>query len=367
MIAKTNRQLLKMQLTRLASRRKGILGSMMLIALILIISSVMALGVDYSHLVASRAQLRNAADAAALGGAMQLFTNPSSCEQYAKLIANENLADGVRLNDENSRVDVSAVAVPPVGTNLGTVTVTIKLTLNHLLSPLFGRYLDNVKVVSVAGWAGQVTQPYEDVMFPLAVSLDRRPGADIKPGNNNNVGSGRSLLDAIKGDKIFTIYINSQKYKNGAFTSFTEKNTNANWLNDAIAKCLDIQTSKNDDVTIPSVKVTVDNIYLANGVMGQKALASDPQYSALTDGRTLILPVIDGDPAYNQSRLCIGMVAVQVLSVTKNEGNGVVEKLVVKIVDTAIPGVCGTLNSTGNPEWDWAIKQTLPKTVKLLR
>jgi Flp pilus assembly protein TadG len=357
---------------RASSRERGLLGSMMLIPLILIVMSLVSLGVDYSRLVSVRAQLRNAADAAALGGAMQLFKNPSTCDQYAIALAQQNLAENVSLDDNHSQVTVTSKTVPPSGNNLGTVTVDISMNMQDVLSPIFNRYMDAVHVTSVAGGHQSiVTQPYEDILFPLAVSLDSKPGQNSKgPGNNNNnnnVGSGKSLLDAINGDKMFTIYLNSQQYKNGAFTSFTEKNTNANWIEDAIAKCLDITGKSFDDVTIPSVQIGVDDIYLANGILGEKQLAGDPFYSQLTDGRVLILPVINGDPAYNQSRLCIGMVAVKVLAVSKDSKNGVVETLTVQIVDQAIPGVSGTLDTTGNAIWDNAIAKTEPKMIRLLR
>ncbi len=352
---------MKRNLASVASRKRGLLGSMILIALLLIITSVMSLGVDYAHLAASRTQIRNAADAAALGGAMQLYKDPSTCEAYAKTLAEHNIADGIKLKNFSDQVIVTATTQAPTTTDLGKVTVTIDVLLDDLISPIFGRFSDRIHCVSVAGGTGTVVRSFEDVLFPLAVSID------FKPSGVKGEPSTGSLADAINGSKLLTIYINSQKYKNGAWTSFSTKNTNANWITDAIAKCLGIQSSKYSDVIIPSVHIGVDDIFLNNGVAGQKDLADDPFYSKLTDGRTLILPVISGDPALNQSRLCIGMVAVKVLAVTKNDKNGVVETLVVQIMDTAIPGIAGTITATGNPQWDTALGEATPAVVKLLQ
>lgn len=397
-------------------REKGIMGSMMLISLILIMVSLLSLSIDYSHLVAVRAQLRNAADAAALAGAQQLWTNPDSCGSYAYNVCQQNLADGLYLTNENSVVTVNTQTVPPSGANLGTVTVTINMLLKDLVSPIFGRFTDHVQVIAVAGAAGDVKQTYENILFPIAVSKDQTPGTGSTSnngnavannsngngggngggnsgnaggnggGNGNGAGTGgsgtsgngkspdpgttlsmKSLIDAINGDKSFTIYLNNQQFKNAAFTSFTDHPTNSNWVTDAIAQCLGVSGNHYDPVTIPSVEIGVDNIYLNNGMIDQRKLGEDPFYSKmLEEGRNLVLPVIEGAPAYNQNRRCIGFIVVHPVAIHKTQGTGNVESIDVIIKDAAVPGISGTILSSGDPAWDSAYAKVKPHTVKLL-
>lgn len=333
---------------------------MMLVLMVLAALTIISLGLDFSHVVAVRAQLRNAADAAALAGAQQLFSDPSTCKQYALWVAQKNIADGLNVKNTPNVIDVNATTVPPVGANMGTVTVDITMTLKDIISPIFGRMLDNVHVVAVAGAAGKVVTTYKNTVFPLAVSLDEVPSAQGKGT------AGPSLLQAIEdGSNALTIYVNSQSYKNGAFTSFTDKQTNANWLNNAIDQALGIPPKQS--VEIPPVSIGED-IYLNNGNVGQQRLASDPEFSQLTaPDRVIVLPVMSGKPAYNQTRRCIGFVAVHVDAVNKPHGNGIVESLHVQLRKIAIPGVTGTLPSTGIEEWDTALYEIDPSTIKLLQ
>ena len=63
---------------------KGALAICLFLGVLLAIFMICSMGVDFSHLVSLRAQLRNAADAAALGGAADLSTNPDNCNQDAR-------------------------------------------------------------------------------------------------------------------------------------------------------------------------------------------------------------------------------------------------------------------------------------------
>lgn len=368
---------------RSGRNKKGILGSTMLVAFILIMMCLMCLGVDYSHLVSTRTQLRNAADAAAMAGAYMLYEDPSQCDEHAIQVAEQCVADGLKLQNVDGVVAVTVNTTAPNGGQWGRVEVTIDYTMDEIIGPMFNRFDDHIIVRAVAGGTGRVVRPYEGIEFPLAISLNATPGngpgnggnagngkgggkQGNGNGNNENAGAGISLLDAINGEnKTFHIYINSQQYKNGAFTSLTVKNANANWLSSAIAQSLDIQDKRYEHVTIPAAGIG-DEIYVTNGLQGQKQLADEPFFSKLTDGRIIVLPVFSGDPAYVQTMTVIGFVTVKIRGVTTNGKKGEVETLTAELVDAAIPGISGNVASTGNQNWDQALAQVNPKVYKML-
>lgn len=334
----------------------GFLGSCIYVAGVLIVFLLCSLGTDISHLVAVRAQMRNAADAAALAGAADLFKNHNDCHRHALAVAEINVADGYPVSNKSESVTVTTAVVPPVGNDLGTVTVNVKMILNNLVTPVFGRMLDTLDVTAVAGGAGKLVEVPENILFPFAPSIDTLPspdkGADPTPLMNRKVGD------------IHQFYINSQQVKNGGFTSFTEKNTNAQWVREAISQSLGITPSQPG--FIPPVKVG-DDIYMSNGVLGEKTLADDPYLSKLCEpDRTIWLPIIKGDPPYNQTRKCIGFMAVKVLNVTTNQP-GIVETLTVRIQSSLVDGTGGKIPSTGNGQIDTALNNFAPGVVKLLR
>ena len=185
-------------------------------------------------------------------------------------------------------------------------------------------------------------------------------------GGGNGLPAGSyvgPLSNAKIGDSV-TFYINSQQYKNACFTSLTEKNTNANWITNAIDESLGLQPK--NSVDIPGVKVG-DTIYLDNGVTGQKRLASNPQYQALLNAPVLYLPVMQGDPPYNQSRICVGFIAVHVTGVTINQSGGMVESLTCTILKGLASGTTGTIPSTGNTQTDSALVRLAPTGLKVTR
>jgi hypothetical protein len=338
----------------ISRRRRGLLGTLLLLPCILMLFIIIALGVDFSHLCSIRSQCQNAADAAAYAGACKLFSSPDLCDSYALSLASANLVEGRQLYNVPGEISVVSQTVRPEGNNLGTVTVTIDFRARDMIFPLCQRYLDRIKVVAVAGAAGSLKKTYINSLFPIAVSLDAVPS------------KGNSLLNSGGVGHSFTMDFNSQKYKNAGFTSFTVKNNGANWLTDAIAQCLGITGDKYDPVTIPSVAIG-DDIFLNNGIDGQKRLGDDPFFSKLCAvDRVIVLPVISGEPAYNKSRECIGFVALHVSSVEKGQ-NGVVLDMTCEIVGTSVPGMSGTIPPTGDGSWDTIITQVDPKVVKMLR
>lgn len=180
-------------------------------------------------------------------------------------------------------------------------------------------------------------------------------------GNGSNVWYHGPLSSANVGDTV-VFYINSQQYKNAAFTSLTEKETNANWIDNAIEQSLGLQSPIPG--YIPSVKAG-DDIYLMNGVAGQKKLASDPDYTALVNKKVLFLPVISGNPPFNQSQKCIGFIAVRVTDVEINQSGGVVESITCKIIRAIGPGTSTTPIDSGNATNDQALVRLAPGPIKL--
>lgn len=180
--------------------------------------------------------------------------------------------------------------------------------------------------------------------------------------SSGTVVSTKALKDLNVGDTV-RIYINSQQVKNGAFTSFTKPNPNANWLNDVIDQQLGLAEPEANKV--PSVKIG-DPISLINGVAGQKSLAEGDRLAALQDKAIIYLPVISGTPPFNQERPIIGWIAVKVKNVLTNQSGGVVETVEAELLKAPILGRKGDLPPTGDPSWDTALQNLSPSTVRLL-
>jgi len=183
------------------------------------------------------------------------------------------------------------------------------------------------------------------ILFPLAVSIDTLNGHTV-PLYQNKVGD------------TVTFYIDSQQYKNSAWTSFTNQNMNANWLDQAIDSALGINFVPG---LIPGVNVG-DQIRLGNGVFGTKDLTAGAENTALL-GEIIYLPVIAGDPAYNQTRTLLGWIAFQVTKVEKNLGGGKVLKFTGTLVKGMTKGVPGQI-ITGN-SYDGTLNSLSPGMVQL--
>lgn len=179
---------------------------------------------------------------------------------------------------------------------------------------------------------------------------------------SGTVVSIKALKDLNVGDTVH-IYINSQQVKNGAFTSFSKPNPNANWLNEVIDQQLGLAEPEANKV--PSVKIG-DPISLMNGVAGQKSLAEGERLQALQNKAIIYLPVISGTPPFNQERPIIGWIAVKVKNVLTNQSGGVVETVEAELLKAPILGRKGDIPPTGDASWDTALQNFSPSTVRLL-
>lgn len=320
--------------TNLLRKETGSLATVLISVLILISFLLAAFSVDLGHMMLVTEQLQNATDAGALSGAQDLWYNLPNAANDALSVTARNNADGKSVTNSSSGVTVTATVVAPSIATPGTVEVKASMLVNHLFGPLFGRDTDTITVDSLAGTSGSLVTLFGNqgtgiAPFPLAVSIDQAPPG-FSPLSEHKIGD------------TVTFNINSQKQKNAAFTSFTDSTANANYITDAIQQVL-FPGQTTDTVTIPPVSIG-DNINLSNGTLGQQLLAKQPDMNAfLTPNRPLIMPVIEGPPAYNQQSPVIGFIAFQPTSVSFGNGNGVVETITGTLVAAQVNGISGQI------------------------
>jgi len=319
----------------------------------------------------AQGELQNAVDAAAIGGAKTLGIEPENAEYHALEIAAGNDTDGWPVDNETAGTKVTAVATPPTTNDPGQMEVTATRQLQHMLAVLFDRFNDTITATAIAGTGGTVDDLYEGQAFPLIVSADTVPGIV----NGNGVGNGRgnvgntASFDPVPlylkniGDEVH-LYINSQIFKNAAFTSFTMNPVNATYIKSAIDQYLGIE--KYEAGTIPSVEKG-DDIYMINGVAGQKHLAQDPRKDLLMARPYIVLPVISGNVPFNQTAEVIGFIAVKVTDVTINQSGGEVETITGTLVHGLVAGEHWTVSQTQNLLGNLlSVDHLAPNTIRLM-
>jgi hypothetical protein len=312
--------------------KKGLLGPIYLLLIVLAICLLGAIALDYSHCVEVKAELQNATDAGALAGAAHLSFDIDNASPQAYKFTAANFADGRAVSNDSPGTQVTVEVQPPTAEEKGRVTVSATMQVSHFLARMFGRYSDQITVRSVAGTQGFLWRLAGNQAFPLAVSLNAIPSAkDFK---------GAALNTKQIGDDI---YIGAQGAKNGTFTSLTHKSANARFIGDAIDQSIGFATPV--DGFIPSVKVGED-IYLDNGMSGQMKLAKEPYVSAMR-GKTLILPVIEGTSPFNQTTPVVAFIGFKVKNITLHQGPGVLERLTGTLVDVQVLGETGPYPATG--------------------
>jgi Flp pilus assembly protein TadG len=332
--------------------QRGLLGTFLVLAVIIIAIALGTLAVDIGHIVAVKQELQGAVDAAAIAGAQSLSTDHSKVEAHAREVCRRNIADGLAVDDVADEMEVTVDVTQNTATTPGQVRVTAVIESPTLLARLFNCFSTQMTCTAVAGGFGTIVQMNGMNLFPLAVSIDdSRLSMNIRPLNELHPGDTHEFI------------INSQQWKNAAFTSFSEPTTNANWIKTAIAQSLGIPVDS--EVSIPPVQVG-DDINLANGVLGQKALADSPYYDALLAKEIIYLAVVEGTVPFNQSRPLIGFIGVRVNSITVNHQGGVVEKISVTIEKPLTTGVEGILSSATTAQNTTTINEMSPITCKLI-
>src|SRR4030095_3547387 len=145
---------MKPRLTLLTRRReKGALGGLLFCAVLLLSLIIGAIALDFSHVLSTRSELQNGADAAALAGA-QTFANgeEENAEAHALAVAQNNSADGRAMANESPETQIGVQVSPaasPGEPNI--VQVDAQMTIHHMLAPIFGRPTDTLAVRSRAG------------------------------------------------------------------------------------------------------------------------------------------------------------------------------------------------------------------------
>jgi hypothetical protein len=224
--------------------------------------------------------------------------------------------------------------------------------IGNVFAKIFGHASDNINTHSQAIAYRSVTGINPNTGFPLIVSVD------------TTNGNSKPLYKLGLGDS-FDIYINSQQYKNAAWTSFLNKNTNADWLKNAMQMGLGLSPMQSGVFTGIDVGQEAS---MGNGVMAQKALAGGSELNALIDpDAQFVIPVMTGDPPYNQSRTVVGFVTIKVTGVEINKSGGEVEVLHAKLVKGVVKGTGGLPEVSGKTPIDSALKELSPGTTQLVQ
>ena len=331
--------------------QKGSLSVLMPAAILVAVIGIGMFALDISHNITVRSEMQNGADAAALAGAQDLIDpkTESQCPVDALQVASSNIADGRGMSNTSDRTTVMANYMMDSSNNSGTCNVDATMTIDNMFAKLIGHHSDDISVKSAAIGYSSIDKIDPDQMFPMAVSLDTTNG-------------GRQPLWKAKIGDTVTFDINSQQFKNAAFTSFSKPNPNANWLNQVIDQMLGF-SPKNGSV--PAMEIG-ENLNLINGVAGQKKLADGQYLSRLKEIKELALPVMLGDPPYNQSRKFVGVITVQITNITTNQSGGQVETFTAKLVKGLVKGRGGKTNGTNNSAQNKGMDDISAGTVKLV-
>lgn len=343
--------------------QRGSLGVLLCSMVFLGILGVGALAADISHNVAVRSQLQNAADAAAMAGARALISEDTAplAEYNAIEIARVNTADGKPVtNDETGSLNIEFPS--PEDNQLGVCKVTASREIRNWLSSVFGHPTDNVTAVATAAASQSATRINENLLFPVAVSLDAGPELNKQNGKPDaQYANYKPLKDLKIGDK-FKMYLNSQQVKNACYTSFTNKSTNADWLKTAVNMYAGITPPTPG--LIPEATAG-QSIYLQNGT-ATSVLGKEPTSSQLTNREIVVMPVIAGKAEMNQTRTLVGWITVKLESISKESGNGSSEVLVGTLLKSPTRGHPGDLPRTNNANWDKALQELSPSIVHLI-
>jgi hypothetical protein len=323
--------------TTVCLRSSGTLCGVFIALFVLVALLIGSVAFDIYHYSVVKAQLHNATDAGALAGAHDLWTNVNLCSADAFAIAAMNQADGRAVSNASNGTTVQVAVSPPGQNRYGSVRVDAQMKIRHFFAPMFSRYTDIVRCTSIAGTHGNLNEVFADQLFPLALSATASSPTNPIP-----------LSSAKVGDR-FKLIINSQSFKNAAFTSLSSDPASGNYIQDAVMQALGLTPVKPG--FIPSVTLG-DNIKLNNGIVGQKKLASPAELQALTDPSRppLILPVINGDPAFTQSGTVVGFVGIRITDVTLTQGGGVVETITGILQRPQVDGLSGPIfTNIGTP------------------
>lgn len=283
---------------------QGAVASLIMVALLLVILAAASLSFDYAHGLLIREELQSAADAGALAGAYELArttVNPADkqrAEQYAQNITANNMADQTPVANTT---DGTTVSINVQGDTMPrTVTVTATRVTANMFARLIGCNTIPVSATATAQAYKGLKQVKPNQLLNLAVSLDRVPTNGPQQGTALN-----TLVGPNATKQKFTIVLNPQNSKNAAWLK--------NW----------------SPLQNPVLTFGVDSLNL-NGVDAN--LVAD-----LNVGDTIFVPLITGEPPYNDSRVIMGVIGFKITRINfPNQIEGYIkDPLIVK----GTPGV----------------------------
>lgn len=314
----------------------GVMGSMLFLSLILIGALLGCLATDFAHMNTVKEELQNAVDAAALAGAQDLWTKPNDAAQNAKVILERNSADGKRVVKGQHGIDTTInVTAPMPPATPGRVEVMASIPVRNMFGCLLGRYNDFVTARGVAGTNGKLKTAFANQIFPLAVNPYMVPPKEI---------GGQSIASMKQGDTI-RLYINSQQWKNSAWTSVKHKPASAKYIDDAIEGLLGLKTLPPG--YIASVAVG-DSIEMNNGVISEKSLTKGEERAVLLnpDSPPITFPLVNKEPPFNGDAEVIGFISIKPTNVIVGDKGGMVESIVGTIEYTQVKGEGGNATTS---------------------
>jgi Flp pilus assembly protein TadG len=319
--------------------------------LCMIICAVIGIGAyatDIAHNVTVRTQLQNAADAAAIAGAkdMVIPNQQQMADSDAEAVAAANLADGEPVSATTPGTEVDINASPT--NDGGQCQVDAHKEIDNFFARIFGHNKSPIDVTATAIAYDTVSGVRQDSLFPLVASIDTPNGHAVP------------LYKSKIGDTV-TFFIESQQYMNCGYTGFTG-GASASYVNDAIDQILGLAPI--EPGFVPALNIG-DQMDLMNGVASTKDLSEEPYYSKLTDGRTLYIPVMSGDPPYNNHRPCLGFIGIKVTDVIKNQSHGKVLELVCTLTKGFVKGTPGEINGPASNPINNGIADLSPAIVQL--
>ncbi|GAA4757268.1 hypothetical protein GCM10023328_46470 [Modestobacter marinus] len=186
---------------RLADERGAVA---VLVALLIVpVLGLGAIAVDVAALYSDRAQLRNAADAAAIAVALDCARGNCGntvATATAALTANAGSADAA-----DATLGTPTVSAPSITSSGGSVTVTVRADQAHWFAPVLGQESTRVTASATAGWA---TTTRGRANFPLAISwCEYQAQIDLYPLTNKTAHrvNGRTLDSSCTGPNGGTV------------------------------------------------------------------------------------------------------------------------------------------------------------------
>jgi hypothetical protein len=344
----------------------GLLGLVALLFAIFIILVAAAFFTSISHALTVKAELQNAADAAAIAAAQDLCAEPEKVESVGKSVAAMNRADGRPVSSKSSGTSVRVLVHEGTNGESSSVELITRMKIQNLFGGLgwLGKEA-SVSAHSMAGTVGGIVTLGDDQAFPLAISIDAVPMCGriaTEPLRSHHLGD------------VVCLYTNAQQRKNVAFTSFLKTSDDLTY----IKKVLDARLHMTADAQLPLPPETAtserlvpnlaigDSIHLNHGSFGQNYLATGGRLEALMRHPTITVPVIVGNPQVKDAATIVGFLTVRVVGCTLNSHGQELDSLTVQLIKGIVSGKSGLLPATNEASTDAALEELSSGTMKLL-